>query len=151
MPIFHNAFGISSDENKTEDVRALIPRLALPIIFKLIDHNESWVKIPAKIGGIPKKVCKRPVNKPARIPATTPNSIPNQKLPPLKIITAHTAPPVANDPSTVRSGISSTLYEMKTPNAMMLQIAPSITAPGSELKYCSMLFDFYVSTWHSHS
>ena len=35
------------------------------------------------------------------------------------------------EPSTVRSGISNTLYDMKTPSAIIPQIIPRTTAPGS--------------------
>ena len=79
------------------------------MIFKFTDHKASCVKIPARMAGIPNNVCNKPVTSPHNKPAIKPRSNPSQKLPPEKMITAHTAPPVTNDPSTVKSGISSIL------------------------------------------
>ncbi len=62
------------------------------------------------MGGIPIKVCKSPVTAPARIPAINAASIASHKLHPFRISITATAPPVANEPSTVRSAISRMRY-----------------------------------------
>ena len=61
------------------------------------------------MAGIPKAVCKIPVARPARQPETSAASNARYILTPEVDKTTKTAPPVASEPSTVRSARSSTL------------------------------------------
>ena len=72
----------------------------------LIDHRLSWVKMPAKMAGMPHSVWSSPVTRPAAMPASTAASSAAGRLTPPLNSTANTAPPVQNEPSTVRSAIS---------------------------------------------
>ena len=83
--------------------------LACPIILRFTDHRMSWVKIPERIAGMPMSVWKIPVTSPASAPATTATSTASQAFTPAAMSTAHTAPPVHIEPSTVKSAKSSTL------------------------------------------
>ena len=66
--------------------------LDLPIIPKLMEYNEIWVKILAKMPGMPSAVCKSPVISPHSMPAI--NEITNAitGCTPARISTTATAP-----------------------------------------------------------
>ena len=70
----------------------------IPMMARLTDHSPSWVRIPARIAGMPQAVWSRPVASPASMASHRPAPAPNR--------TTNTAPPVQKDPSTVRSAIS---------------------------------------------
>ena len=55
---------------------------------------------------MPHTVCSRPVASPAAMPASTAASSASQGSAPRLMSRAHTAPPVAREPSTVRSATS---------------------------------------------
>ena len=80
-----------------------------PIIFRLIEYREIWVRILARIPGIPNAVCKIPVTKPAAIPARKAKIKASHGFIPPRINMTATAPPVASEPSTDRSAKSSNL------------------------------------------
>ena len=89
---------------------ALIEILAFPLaILRFTLQRANWVKIPAKIAGIPYNVCNKPVTNPHNIPTKKAIRIARKKFTPLVISTAATIPPLAKLPSTVKSGISSIL------------------------------------------
>ncbi len=109
--------------------------LALPpMIRRLMEYRASWVRIPARMAGMPHFVWNRPVARPARRPETKAHSRASQQFMPPRISITATAPPVAMEPSTVRSATSSTRKVMYTPMAMMPHTRPCAAAPGSEFK-----------------
>ena len=81
--------------------------LFCPIILRLMDQREYWVRIPARIAGISNTVCRNPVTAPAANPAKVEISSARIGLTPYcAISTAQVQPPKAKLPSTVRSAIS---------------------------------------------
>ena len=86
------------------------------------------------MAGTPQAVWSRPVISPASIPASTAISRASQGFQPRVMHRAATAPPVAREPSTVRSAMSRIRKVMYTPMAMMPQASPCPKAPGRELK-----------------
>ena len=78
----------------------------LPIIRRFTEYRASWVRMPARIAGIPQRVWRSPVARPARSPARKAQISASQGLQPERISIMHTAPPVARVPSTVRSATS---------------------------------------------
>ena len=76
------------------------------MILRLMEYSESWVRIPARIAGIPIKVCRMPVTKPASKPANSAMNSETQTFWPDSRHMTHTAPPVPKEPSTVRSATS---------------------------------------------
>ena len=76
------------------------------IIRRLMEYRASWVNMPARIAGMPINVCSRPVTSPASMPASTATSMATQTSQPPIMSMAATAPPVAMEPSTVRSATS---------------------------------------------
>ena len=109
--------------------------LARPLIIRrFTEYSASWVKIPAKIAGMPNLVCKIPVTSPAIHPAKNANSIASQMFIPAMVHTTSTAPPVPKLPSTVKSAKSRTLKVKYTPTAMIPQMIPWAQAPGKEAK-----------------
>ena len=88
----------------------LMPWLALiSMMAKLMEYRDSWVRMPARMGGMPMAVWNTPVSRPASIPAKMAHSSASHTFTPLSISITQTAPPVAMLPSTVRSARSSTL------------------------------------------
>ena len=97
---------------------------------RLIEYSANCVSIPARIAGIPSFVCRKPVHRPVSTPTTMAMSSAAQAgIPASRSITA-TAPPVANEPSTVISGISSSRKVINTPSAMSPHMMPCATAAG---------------------
>ena len=91
----------------------LMAWLALPpMIRRLMENRASWVRMPARMAGMPMTVCRMPVMAPASRPATKAHSRATQTLTPWVMSMMHTAPPVHIVPSTVRSARSSTLKVM---------------------------------------
>ena len=78
----------------------------IPMMAKLTDHRPSWVRMPAKIAGMPQAVCRRPVTIPASSPAPSAARSASQRLTPEPNSITNTAPPVQKEPSTVRSATS---------------------------------------------
>ena len=110
----------------------------IPWIRRLTEYRASWVRIPARMAGMPMDVWKTPVTAPASMPTASAMSVASQGLTPLVIRMAATAPPVAKEPSTVRSAMSRIRKVIYTPMAIMPQIRPWATAPGSWLSSCVM-------------
>ena len=79
---------------------------------------------------MPSSVCSSPVASPANIPAANAATSAAGADQPDRISITVTAPPVAKEPSTVRSAKSSILKVRKTPSAMIPQISPWATLPG---------------------
>ena len=79
------------------------------MIFRFTDHRVIWVRMPARMGGMPSQICSRPVTTPASRPAATAHSTASHRLRPLSSIMVQTAAPVQMEPSTVRSAMSSSL------------------------------------------
>ena len=69
-----------------------------------------WVRMPARMAGIPMKVWSRPVTKPVARPATRAASRETQTFWPESRHMTQTAPPVPKEPSTVRSATSRMRY-----------------------------------------
>ena len=84
----------------------------IPIILKLMEYNASCVSIPERIAGIPSFVCRSPVTAPAARPARTAISRHDHIGNPAILSITVTAPPVVNEPSTVKSAMSSILNVM---------------------------------------
>ena len=97
---------------------------------RLIEQSANCVRMPARMAGMPSFVCSRPVTRPASRPATTAASSAAHAGQPAMMSMTVTAPPVVNDPSTVRSATSSRRNVMYTPRAMMPQMMPWATPPG---------------------
>ena len=94
-------------ETSRSYLSTLMGRLALPpIIRRFTEYRASWVRIPARMAGMPQRVWKRPVTRPASMPARKAHSRAIQGLQPRRISMTHRAPPVARVPSTVRSATS---------------------------------------------
>ena len=83
--------------------------LDLPMMRRLMDHRPICVKMPARMAGISNTVCKKPVTAPATMPASIAARMASSGLTPATTSTAHTQPPRAKLPSTVRSAMSSNL------------------------------------------
>ena len=83
--------------------------LDLPMMRRLMDHRAIWVRMPARIAGISSTVCKKPVTAPASIPASIAAATAMSGSTPATTSTAHTLPPSAKLPSTVRSAMSRSL------------------------------------------
>ena len=98
---------------------ALLPRMR-----RFTEYSASWVRIPDRIAGMPKNVWNVPVTRPQSMPTTKAASNAAQTFQPLMIRIAATAPPVAMEPSTVRSDTSRIRYVMYTPIAIRPQIRP---------------------------
>lgn len=77
-----------------------------PMMRRLTEYSASWVRIPARMAGIPHRVWSRPVTSPASIPARMAHRVAIQMLTPLRAGSTQAAPPVAREPSTVRSATS---------------------------------------------
>ena len=82
------------------------PQPTQPMMRRLMEYSASWVKMPDKMAGMPQAVWNRPVTRPASMPASTAHTRAVAGLAPLTVKRAHTAPPVAREPSTVRSATS---------------------------------------------
>ena len=80
---------------------------AMPMMCRLMEYRENWVRMPARIAGMPSLVCSVPVTKPASRPASMATSSAAQAGQPARISMTVTAPPVVKEPSTVRSATSS--------------------------------------------
>ena len=78
----------------------------MPWTRRFTEYRASWVRIPERIAGIPMHVWNTPVTAPASMPTRKAISVASQGLTPLVIRMAATAPPVAMEPSTVRSAMS---------------------------------------------
>ena len=83
--------------------------LDLPMMRRLMDHRLICVRMPARIAGISSTVCKKPVTAPASMPASMAAMTAISGSTPETTRTAHTLPPSAKLPSTVRSAMSSSL------------------------------------------
>ena len=73
---------------------------------RLIEYSAVMVRIPARIPGIFIFVFKKPVINPQSIPPISEKINVRKGFIPLSVRMAEIAPPVANEPSTVRSGKS---------------------------------------------
>ena len=78
----------------------------LPMIRRFTEYRASWVRMPARMAGMPQRVCSRPVTMPASMPTRNAHSRAIQGLQPERMSIMHAAPPVARLPSTVRSATS---------------------------------------------
>ena len=120
--------------DRREKTVSLLSRgtLDLPMMRRLTDQSAIWVRIPARIAGMSKTVWRKPVTAPASMPAAMPASRATMGSQ-LKLTTrtAHTHPPRAKLPSTVRSAMSSSLNVTKTPRTMMPHRMPCDAAPES--------------------
>ena len=77
------------------------------MMCRLMEYRAIWVRIPERIGGIPSRVWSSPVTRPASSPAISAISSASHAGLPARISMTVTAPPVAKEPSTVRSAKSS--------------------------------------------
>jgi len=77
-----------------------------------MEYKAICDKIPARISGIPRVVCKKPVTRPASIPDRQEIISASGVGIPLVIHITATAPPVASVPSTVKSAKFKILYVM---------------------------------------
>ena len=76
------------------------------MIRRLTEYSASCVRMPAKIAGMPHRVWNSPVTRPASIPMRNAHAMASHTFAPARIIMTATAPPVASEPSTVRSATS---------------------------------------------
>ena len=94
--------------------RAVIPagdRDLPPRMDGLTEYRMSWVRMPARIEGMPRAVFRSPVTTPVSAPAKMAIMTLNQAGSPAVIKTAHTQATVQMAPSTVRSAMSRVLWE----------------------------------------
>ena len=63
MPVLFTMFSLK--ESTRPNLSALITLLACPIMFRFIENRAIWLRIPERISGIPRSVCKSPVTRPA--------------------------------------------------------------------------------------
>ena len=89
--------------------------------------------MPERIAGMPHLVWNMPVTKPASIPQANAHSRASHGFTPARMSMTAAAPPVAMEPSTVRSATSRIRKVMYTPMAIRPQMRPWAAAPGSEL------------------
>ncbi|MCY1307754.1 hypothetical protein D9M70_577080 [compost metagenome] len=89
----------------------------LPMTRRLTENSAIIVRIEASRLRILKRTLSIAVTMPAAAPATIATQAASHGLTPAMISTAVTAAPSGNDPSTVRSGKSSTRNARKTPTA----------------------------------
>ena len=80
-----------------------------PIICRLIEYRANCVKIPARIAGILSLVIRIPVISPASMPTKIEQIRASHIGQPFTRRITHVAPPVHNEPSTVKSAISNIL------------------------------------------
>ena len=87
---------------------ALVVAVSSPMAMmrRLMEYRASWVRMPARMAGMPQAVWSRPVTRPASMPARMAITMAAQGFQPMVMHTAHTAPPVVSEPSTVRSAMS---------------------------------------------
>ena len=112
-------------------VSGLAERFAdMPIMRRLIEYSANWVSMPESMAGMPSRVCSTPVHSPAAVPARRAAISAAQAGQPEVMSIMATAPPVAKEPSTVRSAISSNWKVMYRPSAIMPQIIPWAIPPG---------------------
>ena len=78
----------------------------MDMMARFTDHSPSWVKIPARMAGMPHTVWSSPVTSPAAMPDTVAASSATHRLIPWEKSTTNTAPPVQKEPSTVKSAMS---------------------------------------------
>ena len=72
----------------------------------LTEYSPNWVRMPARMAGMPHWVFSTPVTSPASMPASVAASMAAQTLTPAVKSMTKTAPPVQKEPSTVRSAMS---------------------------------------------
>ena len=118
--------------------RELTGRLAWPMIRRFTEYSASWVRMPARMAGMPQAVWNRPVTRPASTPARKAPSMARGIGAPAMVSMMKVAPPVAMVPSTVRSATSRIRNVMYTPMAMMPQMSPWAATPGRALTRCMM-------------
>ena len=118
--------------------RELTGRLACPMIRRFTEYRASWVRIPARMAGMPQAVWNRPVTSPASTPARKAPSMARGIGAPAMVSMMKVAPPVAMVPSTVRSATSRIRNVIYTPMAMMPQMSPWAATPGRALTRCMM-------------
>ena len=114
VKITSSTMGLSRDRARTlreETSRvyllALMAVLALlSMMRRLMEYRASWVNMPARMAGMPMAVWNTPVTSPASRPTAKATRSATHALHPEVISMAATAPPVAMEPSTVRSATS---------------------------------------------
>ena len=112
---------------------------AFPMMRRLIEYRANCVRMPARIAGMPNFVCRSPVQRPVKRPTSTAISSAAQAGSPCRSSMTVTAPPVANEPSTVRSETLRSRNVIYTPKAIMPQIMPCAAAAGMREKRFGML------------
>ena len=121
-------------ESSTSYLRTGSATFEPSIILRFIEYNANCVSIPANIAGMPNFVWKIPVTNPARQPAKNASAKASHMFILFCVThTTSTAPPVANEPSTVKSATSRILKVIYTPIAIMPHIIPCETAPGKPI------------------
>ena len=76
------------------------------MIRRFTEYRASWVRMPARMAGMPQTVWNRPVTRPASMPARNEPSRASGRGTPAMVSMMKAAPPVAMVPSTVRSATS---------------------------------------------
>ena len=84
----------------------LMGRLDWPMMRRFTEYSASWVRMPARMAGMPQAVCSRPVTRPAAMPERKAATMAAQGFQPPVTSMMNTAPPVHMVPSTVRSATS---------------------------------------------
>ena len=78
-----------------------------PIAMRLTVYSPILVTMPARMEGMPRRVCRKAVTKPAAIPETMAAGTARKGWPEAVMVT-DTAAPSTKQPSVVKSAISST-------------------------------------------
>ena len=100
----------------------------------------------ARMAGMPSATCSTPVTAPVSMPTAKAAAMAAAGLHPARISITATAPPVAIEPSTVRSATSKILKVRYTPSAIRPQMMPCAQAPGIARKSAigsSMIFSLH--------
>ena len=102
-----------------------------PITRRLTEYSAIDVNIPARICSTRKRWFRNAVTDPAAAPAAAAAAVAVQQSTPCVISAAATAAPSGNDPSTVKSGKSSTRNVRNAPSATKANASPVSPAPTS--------------------
>src|SRR5690606_1007174 len=100
-----------------------------PITLRLMENRAIIVRIDASRLRIPKRTFRKAVTSPQAAPQAAAITSEVHGSTPALIATAAVAAPSGNEPSTVKSGKSSTRKARKTPRATNPKIRPNSTAP----------------------
>src|SRR5690606_36132691 len=116
----------------------------LPITRRLTENSAIIVRIEASRLRMRKRTLRKAVTMPAAPPAIIAIAAASHGLKPVVINIAVTAAPSGNEPSSVRSGKSSTRKVRNTPMATKAKTSPSSTAPQKAISLSTLVLSCVV-------